>query len=259
MAWLKSRPIAWLDISTYCNAGCPQCHRTNPKGLDKQNWLPLMQWNIDTFKNAFPDPDRFKKFDFCGTWGDPVMNKDLMKMIEYIMSNSSTARVGIDTNGSIRDPDWWWKLGIIGGDRLEVTFAVDGHTQEIHEKYRRKTDLAKVLENMESLSYTYARPRAVTIVFKHNQKYISDISKLVYEHGSKVHVWYPTDRFAEWNDYKTEFFEHGKEAETLLPAVGSEFVLWTDHNWYMLVGDTTQTIGSNADGKIIFEERREHD
>ena len=24
----KSKLIMWLDISTYCNASCPQCHRT---------------------------------------------------------------------------------------------------------------------------------------------------------------------------------------------------------------------------------------
>ena len=26
---------AWLDITTFCNAACPQCHRTNPETLNK--------------------------------------------------------------------------------------------------------------------------------------------------------------------------------------------------------------------------------
>ena len=42
----------WLDISTYCNAACPQCHRTNANGLSKVNWLPLIQWSLKEFKKT---------------------------------------------------------------------------------------------------------------------------------------------------------------------------------------------------------------
>ena len=42
----------FLEISTFCNAGCPQCHRTNPDGLDKADWLPLVNWNIEQFKKV---------------------------------------------------------------------------------------------------------------------------------------------------------------------------------------------------------------
>ena len=37
----------FLDISTFCNAGCPQCHRTNPDGLEKADWLPLINWSFE--------------------------------------------------------------------------------------------------------------------------------------------------------------------------------------------------------------------
>jgi len=37
----KNKKInAWLDITTNCNAACPQCHRTDPKTLKKVGWLP---------------------------------------------------------------------------------------------------------------------------------------------------------------------------------------------------------------------------
>ena len=48
--------IMWLDISTHCNAGCPQCHRTDVHGLGKADWLPLVQWSLDDFKKAFCQP-----------------------------------------------------------------------------------------------------------------------------------------------------------------------------------------------------------
>ena len=44
----------FVDLSTLCNAGCPQCHRTSVNGLGKQDWLPMVQWSLEEFKTAFP-------------------------------------------------------------------------------------------------------------------------------------------------------------------------------------------------------------
>ena len=52
-AWDSNDLSVFMDISTYCNAGCPQCHRTDNNGLGKVDWLPLVQWTIDQFKTAF--------------------------------------------------------------------------------------------------------------------------------------------------------------------------------------------------------------
>ena len=187
----------FLDISTYCNAACPQCHRTNPNGLDKADWLPLIQWDLDTFKKAYPLSNprvQYHSFHFCGTWGDPVMNKDLTKMVEYILKNSR-AYVTIDTNGSIRDEEWWWNLGIIGGERLQVTFAVDGTDQKMHSHYRRNTNLSKVLSNMQELSNTMASAVTRTIVFKHNEKYLDQINEMVKSYGAGRAWFTPSDRW----------------------------------------------------------------
>lgn len=186
----------FLDISTYCNAACPQCHRTDPNGLGKASWLPLIQWDLETFKKAYNlDKSRVKyySFNFCGTWGDPVMNKDLIEMVQYIIDNSN-AIITIDTNGSIRDEEWWWRLGSIAGERLVVYFAVDGINQKMHSHYRRNTDLKKILDNMESISYT-SKPRVRTIVFKHNEEYLKQIEELVKARGARLVTFTPSDRW----------------------------------------------------------------
>jgi len=187
----------FLDISTYCNAACPQCHRTDPNGLGKASWLPLIQWDLETFKKAYNlDKSRVKyySFNFCGTWGDPVMNKDLIEMVQYIIDNSN-AIITIDTNGSIRDEEWWWRLGSIAGERLVVYFAVDGINQKMHSHYRRNTDLKKILDNMESISYTLSKPRVRTIVFKHNEEYLKQIEELVKARGARLVTFTPSDRW----------------------------------------------------------------
>ena len=185
----------FLDISTFCNAGCPQCHRTNPDGLDKADWLPLINWSFEQFKKIYP-PEKmylYKQMEICGTWGDPVMNKDIFKIIEYITSNR--VWVNMSTNGSIRDEEWWFNLGVAAGHRLAVNFDIDGSTQEMHELYRRKTDLQKILNNMDSLSQTRAQAKVFTVRFKHNEPYLKDIQELSKAHGAQKWTGWLSNRF----------------------------------------------------------------
>jgi MoaA/NifB/PqqE/SkfB family radical SAM enzyme len=193
----------WLDISTYCNAACPQCHRTNPRTLGKVDWLPLVQWSYDQFVTSFPVRimQHIAKFEFCGTWGDPVMNKDLFQMCEYIMKNSECG-IQINTNGSIRDESWWWDLGVLCGQRLLVMVDIDGSTQEIHALYRQKTDLQKIINNMKSLTATRARLGVFTVVFKHNQDDLLNIAKLSKSIGADHCVFVSSNRFNQRDKFK---------------------------------------------------------
>jgi MoaA/NifB/PqqE/SkfB family radical SAM enzyme len=210
-----------MDISTYCNAGCPQCHRTHKTGLGKADWLPLIQWDIEQFKQAIT-PSDFKdiqRISFVGSWGDCIMNKDIFQIIEYIISYGCP--VDIETNGSIRDEAWWWNLGVMAGEKLFVRFDVDGIDQEMHAKYRRFTSLQKVLDNMLTLSQTKSRVGTQTVVFKHNQDYLKEILQLCKEYGSQSHTNVISDRFYNGNSVGRKFFftnENGEE----------EFLEWAD-------------------------------
>ena len=79
----------WIDLSTYCNAACPQCHRTDARTAGKVDWLPLIQWSVQEFKDAFPTSTfkHARKLQLCGTWGDPMMNKDIYEITDYIINN----------------------------------------------------------------------------------------------------------------------------------------------------------------------------
>lgn len=190
--------VAWIDLSTYCNAACPQCHRVNPNGLNKVDWLPLVQWTIDEFKKMFPKDvlARYSWFEFCGTWGDPLMNKDIYAIVSYILSNTHSTQIQINTNGSLRDPDWWWNLGLLSKRRLHVWFDIDGVDQAMHSRYRQKTDFKKIQDNIESYTATGASAHAMTIVFMHNEDYLDDIEKLVRAWGIRgQHITVPSNRF----------------------------------------------------------------
>jgi MoaA/NifB/PqqE/SkfB family radical SAM enzyme len=186
----------WVDLSTYCNAACPQCHRTNPNGLKKVDWLELIQWSITDFQKAFPVKilQRARRFEFCGTWGDPIMNKDLLLICEYIINNSNS-EISINTNGGIRSDDWWADLGSLCGDRLTVVFAIDGSTQEIHSTYRQLTNLNLVISNMNAVVYGGSVAKVFTVVFKHNQHDLVNIMHIAKANGAKVISFVESNRF----------------------------------------------------------------
>lgn len=188
--------IMWIDLSTYCNAACPQCHRTNPDGLGKADWLDLRQWSLLQFQQIFPEKNmrNISSFDFCGTWGDPVMSKDLLEICKYIIDNSKST-ITINTNGSIRDEDWWWDLAYYCKGRLTVVFAIDGSTQEIHSHYRQLTSLDKILANMSVVAYAAANCKIFTVLFKHNQHDIINIAKLSKSHGGGSITYMESNRF----------------------------------------------------------------
>ena len=210
-----------LDITTRCNAGCPQCHRTNLTGLKAHEWLPDIVWSLDQFKQAFPEKitKHIYNFNICGTWGDPLTNNDLLDITRYIRQVNPESHISINTNGSLRNEDWWWEFGAIGGKNLHVVFAVEGTTQKMHERYRQFTFLDKILKNMEMLSNTKARIRVDTLVWKHNENHLDEIEKLVMDHGATKHNRILTDR---WEGRKEMTFFTGKEA-TVLGKAGVDF------------------------------------
>lgn len=194
----------FVDITTNCNAGCPMCHRTNPDNKCKTaEWLPTIDWSLEQFKKAYPKNviEVVAKITICGTWGDPIINKDFLEIIKYIRETNKKISISIHTNGSLRDGDFWWELGVIGGKRLTVTFAVEGIDQKMHEMYRQKTFLDKILNNMQIISNTKANIRTQTLIFKHNKPYLKDIEKLCYENGSKHHLHIYTDRWTRRNPF----------------------------------------------------------
>ena len=178
-----------VAITNLCNARCPQCQRTDRNGLGTVSTLPLTTWSLNDFKKRFTPKclENISEVSFCGTWGDPLMAKDIEPIVHYIMDNSN-AKVIITTNGSIRKDDFYIRLGNYCGKRLSMVIDVDGTTEEMHQKYRRGTSLKKSLSALKALSTTKAIPLSQTVVFKHNEMYVEQIKNLAIESGSHNHI-----------------------------------------------------------------------
>ena len=191
-----------IAITNLCNAKCPQCNRTDINGLGTLDSIPLITWTLSDFKRRFPVStlNYIDRYSFSGTWGDPLMAKDIEPIVKYIMDNS-TSSVIITTNGSIRSDEFYWNLGVYCGKRLSMVIDVDGINEDMHQKYRRGTALRKSLDALEVLSQTKAIPLSQSIIFKHNQDYKDQIKELAIKHGSQHHSHCISDRFSNSNKF----------------------------------------------------------
>ena len=250
--------IAWIDISTYCNARCPQCHRNDINGLGKAKWLPLIQWSIEQFKNAYP-PKSMKlisKFEICGTWGDPIMVKDIFQICEYIINNSD-CWIQINTNGGIRDEMFWFKLGGMGRNRMQVIFDVEGINQEMHSTYRRNVDFKKLAENVIAYTDGGGNAFAHILVFKHNENYLQEIIDMCFnEWGITDFLCQPSNRF--FNGSIFEFWDEQGNKQILEemtikdhPLLGDiPIAPLRDHKWWKKIGNDKM-----YDGKHEYKDR----
>lgn len=205
-----------VEISSMCNARCPQCDRTNIQTGKAEEWIGEEYWTLDDFRHCFP-PDvisHIKKFVICGKNGEPVSNPEFREICGYIIDNSK-AKIAVNTNGSLKTEDWWWNLGVKCGDRLTMTFAIDGCTQEMHEHYRVNTDLEKILNNMNTLAATPANIETFTVLFKHNIDHYEEIKQMCLDNGSTHHKHIESTRFPMDAPYIMDFNTQHGETRTL--------------------------------------------
>ena len=156
-----------LELTTYCNAGCPLCYR-----------------NYKTFKDHYPkyiirpleevkkDIDQFKNLNFIklvGSISEPTIYKDFLELVSYIKSKG--IRIEICTNGDTNNKDsgiWWKQLGHLLQDGDSVFFTICGSTQELHEVYRIGTDLERIKRNAAQLRSSRKIDYAQCIRFQYN-------------------------------------------------------------------------------------------
>lgn len=177
-----------IAISSYCQAKCPSCARTNPDTLEKVDWLKPSHINVDVFKNIVDsavkmDPDVI--FQFCGELGDPLMHPKIDELIDYAMERSNG--VEVNTNGGLRSSSFfkemaekWECFDDYSSDAkmLKFIFGIDGMTAETSEKYRIAVDWERAITNMETWADNGGRGEWHFIIFEHNWHEIPAAIKL---------------------------------------------------------------------------------
>ena len=158
-----------LEISNNCQASCPMCSRNIHGGLENP-LIKISNWSLDQFKTSINNDVllQIQGLYFCGNFGDPLLNNDLIDMIEYTVSVNPNIDIRIHTNGSLRSKDWWRKLALVMPKNHSVIFAIDGLSQT-HSLYRIGTDYHQILRNATSFIQAGGIAEWAFIRFKHNE------------------------------------------------------------------------------------------
>ena len=156
-----------LEITSDCNAACPGCARTLNKEL-----LQIDSFTFDDLKRIFPAGDYSGvEFKFCGVLGDPIVNPDCLKMIEWLVYNGGYCEVS--TNGGYNSAEWWSRLGQVASaypGKVYIHFCIDGYKETNH-IYRVNTKWNVIERNIRAYSNTAPALSAswIYIVFDHNE------------------------------------------------------------------------------------------
>ena len=74
-----------LEITNNCQARCPMCTR-NVHGGVKNPFLKLTDWSLGDYQTIITRDiiNQVRMIYFCGNYGDPLLNNDLLDMGEGI-------------------------------------------------------------------------------------------------------------------------------------------------------------------------------
>lgn len=184
-----------LEITTYCNAACPQCPRNN-HGVGVNPYLKLEHLPRNVIDRAFDKDlcDRLRQVFFCGSYGDPIMHPEFLDILRDFRRKCPTLWLYIHTNGGAHDTQYWSEMASIIGGYGQVDFNIDG-LEDTNAVYRKNTDFNKIISNAQA--YINAGGRAIWnfIVFRHNQHQVESARKLSEQLGFVEFKHRATGRF----------------------------------------------------------------
>mgnify|MGYP006266443465 CR=1 FL=1 len=155
-----------LEITSNCNAACPGCMRTQNLDL-----ITIDTITLEDIMMMFPSEDMIidKNFKFCGVLGDPIINKDCLDIVRYLVANGGFCQ--LSTNAGLRDTNFWNELGLLSKHtgRVDINFCIDGHKETNH-IYRINVDWDNVERNIETYSQAGGMGTWIYIVFDHNER-----------------------------------------------------------------------------------------
>lgn len=172
-----------IEITSYCNAACPQCPR-NLNGWGVNPYMPLTHLDWEVLETAFPVElcQRLRQVFFCGSYGDPIMHPDFLKILRNFRQKNPTLWLYVHTNGGVHDQDYWAEIAKIMGGYGQVDFGIDG-LEDTLDLYRINVKFNKVMDNASAFIRAGGRAKWNFIVFRHNEHQVDQAKQRAKDMG----------------------------------------------------------------------------
>jgi MoaA/NifB/PqqE/SkfB family radical SAM enzyme len=148
--------------------------KTNPH-------LPLAELTLADCQRIFPPEflTQLRRIYLCGNYGDPLMARETLEILEYFRSVQPEIELELFTNGSARGREWWSRLARTV-DRCR--FGIDGLADTNH-IYRRGTHWETIYVNLTAFLEAGGRAEWDFIVFRHNEHQVEEARALAQRLG----------------------------------------------------------------------------
>ena len=188
-----------LEITSYCNAACPQCPR-NINGGALNPYLPLEHLPREVIDRAFTEEicSNLNQIFFCGSYGDAILHPDFLDILRDFRKKAPTLWLYLHTNGGAHSPEYWAEMASIIGPYGQVDFNIDG-LEDTNHLYRRNVQFDKVLNNAAAFINAGGRANWIYIVFEHNQHQVATAKDIASFIGFNEIKFRNTGRFLDHN------------------------------------------------------------
>ena len=227
--WKSTITQVHWEPTDKCNSACPMCPRYDKHGFEIST-LENTEWTLSSFKTAWPVEfiKGLSKILACGNFGDPCACKDFADIYQYCREIHPGIGLACNTNGSLRNTEWWYKLGsVMRQDQNRgnyCTFSLDG-LEDTNHLYRRNTNWKKIMENAQAFIAAGGIAHWDFIVFEHNQHQVEEARNLAKTMGFKNFNVKRTTRWSSYNNNQGSYpvFWKGKHLYDLKQPVDAQF------------------------------------
>jgi hypothetical protein len=138
----------YIECTAACNISCFQSCCAPETGITRTRQAGMLDWDLFTraVDEAGPSLVRIDFFNY----GEAFLHKRAVEMCEYIKGKFPHIYLYTSTNGLALSEEKARRLVHSGID--EVTFSVDGASQDTYVKYRQRGNFDKALANLRAMA-----------------------------------------------------------------------------------------------------------
>jgi MoaA/NifB/PqqE/SkfB family radical SAM enzyme len=138
----------YIECTAACNISCFQACCAPETGITRTREAGMLDWDVFTraVDEAGPSLVRIDFFNY----GEAFLHKRAVEMCEYIKTKFPQIFLYTSTNGLALTEDKARRLVHSGID--EVTFSIDGSSQDTYVKYRQRGNFDKALANLRAMA-----------------------------------------------------------------------------------------------------------